>query len=331
MPLPLRELGRTGVKVSAIGLGCMGMSEFYGDSDEAENIAVLNRSIDIGATFWDTSDLYGVGRNEELLSKVLKTRRSEVFLATKFGVVRAPDGQVLGINGKPEYVRQACEASLKRLQVDYIDLYYQHRMDPNTPIEETVKAMAELVKEGKVRYLGVSECSAANLRRAHAVHPIAAVQIEYSPWTLDIEENGLLEAARELGISIVAYAPLGRGIMTGRYQSSEDFAPDDLRRTYPRFNAENFPKNLELVREFQKLAEKKGVTASQLVLAWILAQGDDFIPIPGTKRVKYLEENTISGDVSLTEEELKQIRKLINSITVHGTRYSGESQKYSDN
>ncbi|RUS29112.1 aldo/keto reductase [Jimgerdemannia flammicorona] len=321
MPIPPRKLGRTGIKVAAIGLGCMGMSEFYGPGDEKESIAVLERSIELGANFWDTADMYGMGKNEELLAKVLKTRRSEVFLATKFGNVRGPNGEFLGVNGTPEYVRQALEASLRRLQVDYVDLYYQHRVDPNVPIEDTVRAMAELVKEGKVRYLGLSECSAATLRRAYAVHPIAALQMEYSPWALDIEENGILETARELGVTIVAYSPLGRGMLTGQYTSPDDFEENDFRRTAPRFNAENFPKNLDLVCRFDELAKAKGVTTSQFVLAWVLAQGQDFIPIPGTKRIKYLEENVGAADVALSEHELKEIRKIINSIEIHGTRY----------
>ncbi|RUP47487.1 auxin-induced protein [Jimgerdemannia flammicorona] len=265
--------------------------------------------------------MYGAGKNEELLAKVLKTRRSEVFLATKFGYVRGPNGEFLGINGTPEYVRQALEASLRRLQVDYVDLYYQHRVDPNVPIEDTVKAMAELVKEGKVRYLGLSECSPATLRRAYAVHPIAALQMEFSPWSLDIEENGILETARELGVTIVAYSPLGRGMLTGQYKSADDFEKNDMRRFAPRFNAENFPKNLDLVRRFDELAKAKGITSSQLVLAWVLAQGQDFIPIPGTKRIKYLEENVGAANVTLSEHELKEIRKIINSIGVHGMRY----------
>ncbi|RUP47652.1 aldo/keto reductase [Jimgerdemannia flammicorona] len=301
MVIPHRELGRTGVKVAAIGLGCMGMSEYYGPTDDKESIAVLERSIELGSNFWDTADVYGIGKNEELLAKVLKTRRSEVFLATKFGGVRAPDGKFLGINGKPEYIRQALEASLNRLQVDYVDLYYQHRVDPSVPIEDTVRAMAELVKEGKVRYLGLSECSAATLRRAHAVHPIAALQIEYSPWTLDIEENGILETARELG----------------KWRTTREAL------SCP----ENFSKNLDLVRQFEELAKAKGVASSQLILAWVLAQGQDFIPIPGTRRLKYLEENVGAANVTLSEHELKEIRKAIDSIKIYGTRYPEAGMK----
>ncbi|CAB4410695.1 unnamed protein product [Rhizophagus irregularis] len=313
-----RELGKTGVKISAIGLGCMGMSDYYGPADEQENINVLNRSIELGCTFWDTADMYGVGANEILLSKVLKERRDEVFLCTKFGVVREPSGEVKGISGKPEYIRQACENSLKRLGVDCIDLYYQHRIDSNTPIEESIGALAELVKEGKVKYIGLSECSAETLRRAYKVHPIAAIQMEYSPWTLDIETNGIVEVCRELGVTIVAYSPLGHGILTGKYKSIDDFAPDDWRRALPRFQGDNFAKNLDIVNKFNEFADKKGVTASQLCLAWILAQGDDIVTIPGTKRMKYLEENLGGVNVQLTSEELSEIRKIIDSIDISG-------------
>ncbi|KAJ3050657.1 hypothetical protein HK097_008338 [Rhizophlyctis rosea] len=322
---PLRKLGRNGPTVPALGLGCMGMSEFYGPGDEEENLAVLNKAIDLGCTFWDTADMYGSGANEELLAKVLKTRRNEVFLCTKFGNVRGPGGSFLGVSGTPEYVRQCCDASLKRLGVSQIDLYYQHRVDTKTPIEETVKAMAELVKEGKVKYLGLSECSANTLRKAHAVHPIAAVQVEYSPWTLDIETNDLLKTCRELGVAIVAYSPLGRGFLTGQFKSSADFAPGDYRNHNPRFQGENFTNNLKLVEKIEELAAKKGVKASQLTLAWVLSQGDDFIAIPGTKRIKYLEENLKSVDVKITPEEDKQIREIIKSIEIIGARYADMS------
>jgi aryl-alcohol dehydrogenase-like predicted oxidoreductase len=329
-PITLRELGKTGVKVPAIGLGCMGMSEFYGPADEAENIKVLETAIKKGCTFWDTADMYGVGKNEELIAKVLKTQRSNVFICTKFGIVRGPNGEFVKQSGKPEYVREACEKSLKRLGIDTIDLYYQHRVDPETPIEETVRAMAELVKEGKVRYLGLSECSADTLRRAHAVHPIAALQIEFSPWTLDIERNGILGTARELGITIVAYSPLGRGMLTGAFKSHDDLADGDFRKTNPRFSRENFPKNIELVEKFKRIAEKKQVTTSQVVLAWVLAQGQDFIVIPGTKKIKYLEENIAANDVELTEAELKEIREAIASCQVFGDRYDSHSMKALD-
>ncbi|CAG8603680.1 10128_t:CDS:2 [Dentiscutata erythropus] len=322
-----RELGKTGVKIPVIGLGCMGMSEFYGSTDEEENLKVLNRAIDIKCTFWDTADMYGPGKNEILLSKVLKDRRNEVFLCTKFGNVRGENGEFLGVKGTPEYVHEACEKSLQRLDVDCIDLYYQHRVDKNVPIEDTVRAMAELVKQGKVKYLGLSECSANTLRRAYKIHPIAAVQIEYSPWSLDIETNGLKEVCEELGVTIVAYSPLGRGFLSGKYKSEEDFEPDDFRRTQPRFTGENFVKNLELVKEIEKLAKKKGVTSSQLCLSWVLAQGENIVAIPGTKKIKYLEENFQAANINLTSEELAEIRKIINSIGVAGGRYSEAATK----
>ncbi|KAI9202309.1 aldo/keto reductase [Polychytrium aggregatum] len=316
------RLGRNGPLVSPIGLGCMGMSEFYGASNDEESIAVLNRAIDLGATFWDTADIYGYGDNERLLAKVLATRRDSVFLCTKFGIVRdRTDPTVRGFSGTPEYVRKACEASLERLQVQTIDLYYLHRADPNIPIEVTVAAMAELVKEGKVRYLGLSEVSGDTLRRAYAVHPIAAVQVEYSPWTLDIETNGLLDACRELGVTIVAYSPLGRGFLTGQYQSLDDFAADDYRRFSPRFAGDNFQKNLDLVRKFEEIAKAKGVSTSQFVLAWVVAQGEDFITIPGTKRVKYLEENMGAANVEITAEDKAAVRQILDSFEVSGDRY----------
>ncbi|KAL0083024.1 Aldo/keto reductase [Phycomyces blakesleeanus] len=319
----LRELGKTGVLVSAVGLGCMGMSEFYGPTNDEENVKTLERSIEIGSTFWDTSDIYGINsKNERLLSTVLKTQRDKVFLATKFGQVRTEDGTFSHVCGTREYVREAFNKSQKRLGVDVVDLYYQHRVDPNTPIEETVGAMAELVKEGRVRFLGLSECSASTLRRAHKVHPIAAVQTEYSPWTLDIETNGLLDTARELGISIVAYSPLGRGFLTGAIKSPDDFGADDFRHNVPRFSPENFGKNLKLVDDINALATKKGVAPSQYVLAWILAQGPEFIVIPGTKKIKYLEENFKSGDIVLSKEELAEMRRLVDSSSSVGERYS---------
>eukprot|EP00026_Physarum_polycephalum_P011275 Phypoly_transcript_11482.p1 GENE.Phypoly_transcript_11482~~Phypoly_transcript_11482.p1 ORF type:complete len:333 (+),score=51.53 Phypoly_transcript_11482:163-1161(+) len=317
----VRALGKNGPRVPALGLGCMGMSEFYGPSDETNNIAVLKRAIELGCTFWDTADMYGSGKNEELLAKVLKTDRSKVFLCTKFGNVRGPNGEFLGISGKPEYVREACEKSLKRLGVDYIDLYYQHRVDPTVPIEDTVRTMAQLVKEGKVKYLGISECSAETLRRAHAVHPISAIQMEYSPWALDIEENGVLATARELGIAIVAYSPLGRGFLSGQIKTLDDLDANDSRRMFPRFQGENFAKNIELVERFKELASKKGVTPSQYVLAWVLAQGEDFFAIPGTRNLKYLEENLGAAKVTISAEENQEIRKVIQSCSIAGLRY----------
>ncbi|RIA88456.1 aldo/keto reductase [Glomus cerebriforme] len=326
MSLPLRELGKTGVKIPVIGLGCMGMSSFYGSFDEQENLKVLNRALELGCNFWDTSDMYGPETNEILLSKVLKDRRSEVFICTKFGVIRDSNFN-FSVCGTPEYVHQACENSLKRLGIDYIDLYYQHRMDPNTPIEDTVGALAELVKEGKIKHIGLSECSANTLRRAHKVHPIAALQIEYSPWSLDIETNGIMETCRELGITIVAYSPLGRGFLTGKYKSIDDFEPNDIRRTHPRFQGENFAKNLELVNKFSEYANKKGVTSSQLCLAWVLAQGDNIVTIPGTKKIKYLEENLEAAKIQLSSNELSEIRQILNSIEIIGDRYTANGMK----
>ncbi|KAI9479586.1 aldo/keto reductase [Zychaea mexicana] len=319
-----RELGRTGTFVNPLGLGCMGMSDFYGPTDEEENMAVLSRALELGCNFWDSADMYGVGENERLLGRYFSKsgNRDKVFLCTKFGIVRdEKTGAFSAPNGKPEYVRKACEASLKRLGVDTIDLYYQHRYDPETPIEDTVKAMAELVKEGKVRYIGLSECSAENIRRAHRIHPISAYQVEFSPWTLDIETNGALDTCRELGITIVAYSPLGRGFLTGAIKSPDDLADNDYRKLNPRFSRENFSKNLELVAKIQGIAEKKGATTPELVLAWVLTQGKDFITIPGTKRLKYLEQNLKGGQLQLTNEDLAEIRKVVDAATVSGTRY----------
>jgi aryl-alcohol dehydrogenase-like predicted oxidoreductase len=283
-----RRLGD--LTVSALGLGCMSMSDFYAGRDEAEAVATIHRAIDLGVTFLDTADMYGVGRNEELVGRAIRDRRDQVVVATKFGNVRALDGAFLGINGRPDYVRQACEASLRRLGVETIDLYYQHRVDPNTPIEETVGAMAELVRAGKVRHLGLSEAGPQTIRPAHAVHPIAALQTEYSLWSRE-PEGELLNTVRELGIGFVPYAPLGRGFLTGQIKSADDLDPDDYRRDTPRFQGENFQKNLDLVREIEAMAWEKGCTPAQLALAWVLAQGEDIVPIPGTKRRKYLEEN----------------------------------------
>src|SRR5947199_9413205 len=285
-----RTLGRSGLKVSALGLGCMGMSEFYGAGDEAESISVIHRAIDLGTTFLDTADMYGSGHNEELVGRALRGKRNQVVLATKFGNVRGPDGSFKGISGKPDYVRSACEASLRRLGVDVIDLYYQHRVDPETPIEDTVTAMARLVSEGKVRYLGLSEAGPETIRRATTVHPITALQTEYSLWSRDPEAE-LLDVVRRENIGFVAYSPLGRGFLTGRFQSIDDLAPDDWRRNNPRFQGENFQRNLRLVSVIQDMAKEKNCTPSQLALAWVLAQGQDIVPIPGTKRIRYLEEN----------------------------------------
>ena len=315
-----RTLGRTGLKVSALGLGCMGMSEFYGTGDDNESISVINRALDLGITFLDTADIYGVGRNEELVGRAIRNRRSEVVLATKFGNVRGEQGQFLGVSGKRNYVRSACEASLKRLNVDVIDLYYQHRVDPETPIEETVGAMADLIQEGKVRFLGLSEAAPETIRRAQRTHPITALQTEYSLWTRDPEES-VLPAARELGIGFVPYSPLGRGFLSGRIKRTEDLAPDDWRRNSPRFQGENLEKNLRLVTEVENLAREKNCTPSQLALAWVLAQGEDIVPIPGTKRVRYLEENVGAMKVRLSKEDLSRIDKLVPAGAASGERY----------
>ena len=325
--IPERELGRSGLRVSALGLGCMGMSEFYGAGDEAESVATIHHAIEIGVTFLDTADMYGVGRNEELVGRAIRDRRDRVTLATKFGNVRGEDGSFQGVSGKPEYVRRQCEASLKRLGVDVIDLYYQHRVDPETPIEETVGAMAELVREGKVRYLGMSEASAATLRRACAVHPIAALQTEYSLWSRDPEDE-ILPTCRELGVGFVAYSPLGRGFLTGQYKTIDDFNPDDYRRHSPRFEGENFQKNLAVVRRVEELAAEKGVTPSQLALAWVLAQGNDVVPIPGTKRRKYLDENAFAVNVTLSVEELAHIDSLLPQGVAAGERYPESSLRF---
>jgi aryl-alcohol dehydrogenase-like predicted oxidoreductase len=298
----------------------MGMSEFYGGGDEAESIATIHRYLDLGGNFLDTADVYGPYTNEELASRAIQGRRDKIFLATKFGIVRSSDPNYRGVNGKPEYVRSACEASLKRLNVTHIDLYYQHRVDPHTPIEETIGAMAKLVKEGKVRYLGMSEASPATLRRASAVHPISGLQSEYSLWTRDPEDQ-VLPTCRELGIGFVAFSPLGRGFLSGQITRFEDLAPDDLRRNFPRFQGENFQKNLDLVQAIRRLAEQKGATPSQLALAWVLSRSDDIVPIPGTKRRKYLEENLKAIDLKLTSEELKRIDAIAPQGAAAGERY----------
>jgi aryl-alcohol dehydrogenase-like predicted oxidoreductase len=321
-----RIVGKDGALVGALGLGCMGMSEFYGARDDAESIRTIHRALDLGVGMLDTADMYGPFTNEELVGKAIKGRRGQVFLATKFGIMRDPvDPSKRLINGRPDYVRSACDASLKRLGVDHIDLYYQHRVDVNTPIEETVGAMSELVQAGKVRFLGLSEASGANVRRGYSIHPIAALQNEWSLWSRDLEENGQLEAARELGVSIVAYSPLGRGFLTGAIKSTQDFAPDDFRRSSPRFMGENFQKNLDLVHHVAQLAVEKECTTSQLALAWLLAQGRDVIPIPGTKRVKYLEENVGALEVQLTDAELQEINDVFPVGAASGARYADMS------
>ncbi|HME32135.1 MAG TPA: aldo/keto reductase [Terriglobales bacterium] len=319
--MQIRELGRSGLKVSVQGLGCMGMSEFYSGFDDVESVATIHRALELGVTFLDTADVYGPHKNEELVGKAIKGKRDQVVLATKFGIVRDPKNpNVRGASGKPDYVRQSCEASLRRLGVETIDLYYQHRVDPNTPIEETVGAMAELVKAGKVRYLGLSEASPGTLRRAAKVHPIAALQTEYSLWTRD-PEGEILATCRELGIGFVAYSPLGRGFLTGQFRKFDDLPADDYRRQSPRFQGENFQKNLELVRRVEEMAREKGCTASQLALAWVMAQGNDIVPIPGTKRRKYLEENVTASGVGLTKEDLRRIDEVFPPEAAAGARY----------
>ena len=315
-----RKLGSQGLEVSALGLGCMGMSDFYAGRDEAKSVATINHALDRGVTFLDTADMYGVGANEELVGRVVRSRREWVVVATKFGNVRGSDGSFQGINGRPEYVRQACDASLKRTGLDFIDLYYQHRVDPEVPIEETVGAMAELVQAGKVKYLGLSEAAPATIRRAHAVHPITALQTEYSLWTRDPEAE-ILPVCRELGIGFVPYSPLGRGFLTGQFKSPDDLPEDDYRRNSPRFQGEAFRRNLDLVREIEAMAEAKGCTPAQLALAWVLAQGDDIVPIPGTKRRKYLDDNLGALDVTLDEADLQRIDEVLPPGAASGERY----------
>jgi len=319
--MKMRRLSAHGPTVSALGLGCMGMSEFYGTGDDRESTATIHRALELGINFLDTADMYGPFKNEELVGQAIRGRREQILLATKFGIVRDPNNPASrSVNGRPEYVRKSCEGSLKRLGVSHIDLYYQHRVDPSTPIEATVGAMSELVREGKVRYLGLSEAGAQTLRRASKVHRITALQSEYSLWSRD-PENGILETCRELGIGFVAYSPLGRGFLSGRFRRVEDLPQGDQRRNWPRFRGENFQKNLDLVRKVEELAREKKCTPSQLALAWVLAQGDDVVPIPGTKHVRYLEDNVGALDVALTSEDLRRLEEVFPQGAAAGLRY----------
>lgn len=321
-----RELGGHGLEVSEIGLGCMGMSEFYGEADDEESVATIRRALELGVDFLDTSDMYGPFTNERLVGRAVKGRRDDVVIATKFGIRRDDDGGFLGIDGRPEYLREACEGSLRRLDVDHIDLYYQHRVDPGVPIEDTVGEMSRLVDEGKVRFIGLSEAGPSTLRRAYRVHPISALQTEYSLWTRDPEED-ILDTTRSLNIGFVAYSPLGRGFLTGRFSRLEDIPEDDWRRKSPRFRSENFEKNRVLVQRLEEIARGKGITPGQLALGWLLAQGDDIVPIPGTKRLRYLEENVAAVNVRLTPQEISRINEAAPRGAAAGLRYPEESMR----
>jgi len=325
MTMQYRRLGKSSLVVSAQGLGCMGMSEFYGETDDRESIATIHHALASGITFFDTADMYGIGKNEELLSRALEGRRHEAIVATKFGNVRGEDGSFRGVNGRPEYVQQACEASLRRLRMPAIDLYYQHRVDPSVPIEDTVGAMAELVRQGKVRFLGLSEAAPATIRRAHAIHPITALQTEYSLWSRDPEDE-ILPTLRALGIGFVAYSPLGRGFLTGRFRRAEDLPPDDHRLGMPRFQGKNLQGNLAIVERVTAIAKKKSATPAQLALAWILAQGKDIVPIPGTKRRNYLEQNSAAAAVTLTPEDVRRIDEAVPKGSAVGERYADMSR-----